>query len=192
MSEPGRRAPAPPALRQVQRFINTNDFERGGEQLSSPSDLGDWLVEERLLDRRVEVTDQQLAHAIELREALRTLVAAHNDVLGDTAAAIAVVNEVAWSTQLRPLLSGDEHSLLEPTAPEIDAALGRIVALVHRAVADRTWLRLKACERDQCRWAFYDYSKNKSGRWCHSSVCGSRVRSRRAYERRRAAGSTDR
>jgi predicted RNA-binding Zn ribbon-like protein len=51
-----------------------------------------------------------------------------------------------------------------------------------------TWGRLKACEREVCRWAFYDRSMNRSGHWCSMSVCGQREKSRRAYRRRRARG----
>ena len=44
---------------------------------------------------------------------------------------------------------------------------------------------MKACERDSCRWVFYDRSKNRSGSWCDPADCGTRERSRRAYRRRR-------
>ena len=74
--------------------------------------------------------------------------------------------------------------LLEPSAGGVDGALGRIVAAIHAGVADGTWERLKACERDVCRWAFYDHSKNRSGHWCSMAVCGQREKNRRAYRRR--------
>ena len=41
---------------------------------------------------------------------------------------------------------------------------------------DGTWGRLKACAEDGCRWAFYDASRNQSGRWCSMAVCGNRPR----------------
>ena len=66
----------------------------------------------------------------------------------------------------------------------LDSALGRIVAALHAGIADGTWPRLKACERDTCRWAFYDHSRNRSGHWCSMAVCGSREKNRRAYRRR--------
>ncbi len=49
-------------------------------------------------------------------------------------------------------------------------------------MVDGTWSRLKACR--QCEWAFYDWSKNRSGRWCAMSVCGNRTKVR-AYRARR-------
>src|SRR5215208_4533273 len=39
LNDPGGRAPAPGALRQVQRFVNTVDFENGIEELTDPAAL---------------------------------------------------------------------------------------------------------------------------------------------------------
>jgi predicted RNA-binding Zn ribbon-like protein len=36
-----------------------------------------------------------------------------------------------------------------------------------------------------CRWAFYDYSKNRSASWCLMQLCGNR-RKIRAYRERHA------
>jgi predicted RNA-binding Zn ribbon-like protein len=80
----------------------------------------------------------------------------------------------------------DPATRFEPTAGGVDGALGHVVAAIHAAVAEGTWDRLKACERDVCRWAFYDHSKNRSGHWCSMAVCGQREKNRRAYRRRRA------
>ena len=41
-----------------------------------------------------------------------------------------------------------------------------LLAIVHESMRDGTWLRLKACPADDCRWAFYDHSRNRSGTWC--------------------------
>src|ERR671914_22880 len=72
----------------------------------------------------------------------------------------------------RRVLAAPFSARLEPAAGGVDGALGRIVAVIHAAIADGTWERLKACERDVCRWAFYDRSKNRSGHWCATNVCG--------------------
>jgi predicted RNA-binding Zn ribbon-like protein len=182
--EPGDRAPAPGPLRLVQRFINTNDLEGGPELLADPAALRAWLLEAELLDPRSSVGPVGHHRAIELREALRALAAAHAGLPHDPGAA-RIVDDVARRARLRPVLD-DPGSRLEPEAEGLDGALGRIVAAVHASVAGGTWQRLKACERDVCRWAFYDRSKNRSGHWCSMAVCGQREKSRRAYRRRRA------
>jgi predicted RNA-binding Zn ribbon-like protein len=180
--EPGDRAPAPGALRLVQVFVNTNDLEGGPELLHSPAALHEWLVEAGLLDSNTRVAPEDHARAIELREAIRGLVSAHAGLPHDRDDAD-VVNAAAQRAGLRPVLD-DPATRFEPAAGGIDGALGRIVAAIHAAVAEGTWERLKACERDVCRWAFYDHSKNRSGHWCSMAVCGQREKNRRAYRRR--------
>jgi predicted RNA-binding Zn ribbon-like protein len=184
-AEPGDRAPAPGSLRLVQVFVNTNDLEGGPELLSDAAALRDWLVEAGLLAAGEPVSDEDHARAIELREAIRELVSAHAGLPHDPAAA-EVVNRAGERAGLRPVLD-DPATRFEPSAPGIDGAFGRIVAAIHAATADGTWSRLKACERDVCRWAFYDHSKNRSGHWCSMAVCGQREKNRRAYRRRVAA-----
>ena len=47
--------------------------------------------------------------------------------------------------------------------------------------------RVKECPHEEggCGWLFYDASKNRSRRWCDMAGCGSRVKMRRMYARRR-------
>lgn len=185
MANDGHRDPAPPALRIVQNFVNTNDVEAGNERLNSPAALHEWLVE-NLLDGDIELSAEDLARAIALREAIRALISAHNNLPADIQTATEQFNAVTERAGLVPQLSPSGASRLEPRATGLDGALGHVLAAIYAAINDRTWPRMKACERDSCHWAFYDHSKNQSGRWCHSAICGTRERSRRAYQRRRA------
>ena len=89
------------------------------------------------------------------------------------------------NARIAPHFDPTGSSRLVPGANGVAGALGTIVAAVHDAVYGGTWTRLKACECGHCRWAFYDASRNRSGRWCSMSVCGSRERSQRAYRRAR-------
>lgn len=182
--EPGDRAPAPGPLRVVQRFVNTNDLETGPDLLPDAAALRAWFAEAGLGDVAVDAEDH--ARAIALREAIRELVCAHAGLPHDPAAG-EIVNEAGRRAGLRPVLA-DPATRFEPAAGGADGALGRIVAAIHASIAAGTWERLKACERDICRWAFYDHSKNRSGHWCSMAVCGQREKNRRAYRRRRARG----
>jgi predicted RNA-binding Zn ribbon-like protein len=180
-AEPGDRAPAPGPLRLVQRFVNTVDLEGGPELLPDAAALREWLVSDRLLDAGARVTRADHRRAIALREAIRELAAAHAGHDHDPGAA-EIVNAAARRAGLHPVLGATTR--LEPAAGGVDAALGRIVAAIHAAVAEGTWPRLKACDRHACRWAYDDRSKNRSGHWCSMAVCGSREKNRRAYRRR--------
>jgi predicted RNA-binding Zn ribbon-like protein len=50
--------------------------------------------------------------------------------------------------------------------------------------------RVKECppEEGGCGWLFYDMSKNRSRRWCDMAECGSRIKMRRYYARKRSGG----
>jgi predicted RNA-binding Zn ribbon-like protein len=185
-SEPGGRSPAPGPLRLVQRFVNTVDLEGGPELIGDAAALRDWLVAAGVLDRGERVSAAAHGRALELREAIRALAAAHAGAPDDARAA-AVVSAAAARARLRPVLHDASTMRLEPETGGVDGALGRIVAAIQDAIVEGTWPRLKACDRHSCRWAFYDRSKNQSSHWCSTATCGSREKNRRAYRRRRAA-----
>jgi len=79
---------------------------------------------------------------------------------------------------------------LEAAGEGVDAALARLLAIIYRATVDGTWARFKVCGNDTCRWAFYDQSRNRSGRFC-GTACGDAVNAR-AYRRRRAVAASPR
>jgi predicted RNA-binding Zn ribbon-like protein len=186
MPHAGHRDPAPDPLRIVQGFVNTKDVEAGRERLNSPAALHEWLIEQHLIADDVELSVGDLIRTVEIREAIRALLAAHNNLPVDVQTATTQLNAAAERAEFVPQLDLSGGSRLEPRATGLDRALGQILAAIHAATANGTWERMKACERDSCRWAFYDHSKNRSGRWCQAATCGTRERSRRAYQRRRA------
>jgi len=186
MAEPGQRDPAPAPLATVQAFVNTNDLEGGRERLGSPDDLRAWLVDHELLEPAGDVSDDELRRAIAMREAIRALAAGHNHLPADSESAMALLNAQAERARLAPELDVQEGLRIVPRAGGVDGALGQLLAALYASVSDGTWDRLKACERDSCRWVFYDRSKNRSGSWCDPADCGTRERSRRAYRRRKA------
>jgi len=184
-NQPADRAPAPESIRIVQRFINSVDLEGGPEAWPDARALGRWLTGADLLAPGARVSAADHGRAVALREALRALAFANAGHPHDQRA-VATVNAAGGRGQLHPQLTGPATAALEPGASGVDGALGRIVAALHAGIADGTWARLKACERDTCRWAYYDHSRNRSGQWCSMAVCGSREKSKRAYRRRRA------
>ena len=87
--------------------------------------------------------------------------------------------------------TGPDETTLEPAASGVDGALGRLLAIVARAIEDGTWQRLKVCPADTCQWAFYDASRNRSAVWCDMRVCGNRAKVRGFRERTRAGGAVE-
>jgi predicted RNA-binding Zn ribbon-like protein len=86
--------------------------------------------------------------------------------------------------------AGNGESALVPAGEGADAVVAELLAIVHEAMADGTWTRLKACRSETCEWAFYDHSRNRSGTWCSMAVCGNREKAR-TYRRRHTAPGGD-
>jgi len=158
---------APEPLRLVQRFVNTVDHEHHREWIGTRAELAEFLG--------CEEADADVERAHELREALRTLLRANNGAKLD-ADTLETVNRAAAGVRLE--LDEDGRVVVGAEDP-----LARIVGVAFGAMLDGTWSRLKACRN--CKWAFYDYSKNRSASWCSMQLCGNRLKTR-AYRSRRA------
>jgi predicted RNA-binding Zn ribbon-like protein len=182
------REPAPAPLLVVQELVNTLDVERGEDLLVSPEGFADWLRGHDLPGGDAPLAASDVAAAVELREALRALLRTNAGGPVDPAA-IALVNRVSERSPLRVEVGADgDAALREAGAHGAEAAFARVLAAMYAAIADGTWQRLKACASPDCRWAFYDRSRNRSGHWCDMSVCGSRHKVR-AYRARHAQAS---
>ena len=170
---------APQPLWLVQSFVNTVDLENKREWLADPAALAAWAREQELVSTKTTFTSSDLDQAVELREAFRALLAANRDRRRD-AAALALLTETARAAQLAVVFVG-ETPKLEPAATGIEGLCGQLVSVAVTAMLDGSWERLKACRN--CRWAFFDESKNRSAHWCSMALCGNRLKTR-AYRRR--------
>jgi predicted RNA-binding Zn ribbon-like protein len=177
---------APGELEHVRAFVNTIDLEAGAEELTGPDELAAWLVLRGLAPAGLVATNHDLERAIGLREALRAVLFAHNVDALVTADAASELDLAAARAQLRLRFDKQGTGTLQPEAEGVDAALGRLLAIVHRSAAEGSWARLKACRDETCEWAFYDHTKNRSGAWCNMAVCGNRAKAR-AYRGRRGS-----
>jgi predicted RNA-binding Zn ribbon-like protein len=177
---------APGELEVVRTFVNTVDREEGEEQLSSPTALVSWLVEQGLAPVGTHASPEDLRRAVGVREALRVVLRAHNG--GDPAppGTYQTLDDAVCRAQVRlRFREQDAAAALESEADGVDGAVGRILTIVQESIAQGTWIRLKACREHTCEWAFYDHTKNRSGAWCNMGVCGNRAKAR-AYRERHA------
>jgi predicted RNA-binding Zn ribbon-like protein len=174
---------APGRLALVERFVNTRDIEAGHDDLGTPEALGAWLAVHGLAAAGASWTAADLQRVLDLREGLRALLVTNNGGGADPAA-VAMVTALGRETPLAAAVDETGRTSLEPLGAGIAAPLGRLLAIVVAAQADGSWSRLKACQADHCRWAFYDGSRNRSRTWCSMRVCGNRAKAR-AYRARR-------
>ncbi|MCX6835844.1 MAG: CGNR zinc finger domain-containing protein [candidate division Zixibacteria bacterium] len=63
---------------------------------------------------------------------------------------------------------------------DVTALIARIAADFCQTLAEGEPARIKICGNKDCRWVFYDRSKNRSRRWCEGDTgCGSLMKVRR-------------
>ncbi|MBW3561028.1 MAG: CGNR zinc finger domain-containing protein [Actinobacteria bacterium] len=180
-------ADAPGDLAVVEAFVNTVTYnwdEPAEERLADPPALDRWLREHGLVGDGQRVTDRaDLDRAVALREALRELLHANHDEADPAADALELLEAESRRAPLAVAFGDTGHAALAPVGTGIDRAVAILLAIVFHAMHDGTWQRLKACRNDGCRWAFYDSSRNRSGRWCDMAVCGNRAKVRAYRER---------
>ncbi len=174
--------PAPGDLRFVQAFVNTLDVESGRDAFGDPEGVAAWLKRHGALAPSARVGEAERRSVVAFREALRTLLTEGRERDAD---ALAVLDEAGRKGRLRVGTTADGGLALEPAGDDVWAALAELLAVAQQAMREGTWERLKVCASDDCRWAFYDSSKNRSGAWCSMKVCGNRakVREHRARQR---------
>jgi predicted RNA-binding Zn ribbon-like protein len=165
-------------------FVNTAGFDPKREDLPTPAVLVEWLSGHDL-DPGSRATKADLEEARAVREALRDLLSAHNEVQTDVPRATAVLDAAAQRSGLG-IRFADGVAHAEPSAPGVRGALGRVLAEVSVGMADGTWERMKVCRADDCLHAFLDTAKNRSRAWCSMQSCGNRAKVA-AYRERHTA-----
>jgi predicted RNA-binding Zn ribbon-like protein len=191
LPQPGGRAPAPGELVLVQSFINSHYdlvVDHGRDLLTTPEGLAGWLEQRDLVMSPAGFRSRDVRRAIAAREGLRALAGANN--AGGTrpgAPAIMALNQAAEGATLEVRFGDGGPCFTAPGGRPLDRALGIVFAIASTAMIAGTWSRLKACPGEDCGWAFYDHSRNQSGRWCSMAVCGGRAKARSHYERHRGS-----
>jgi predicted RNA-binding Zn ribbon-like protein len=163
------------ALELIRDFVNTRDVEEGTDALAEPAAMAQW-VGERAAIEAADPDPAEHARTLELREALRAMLLANNGV-EVAPAALAPLRAAAGRARIRVGVEGDELELR--SQPEGLAAFeARLLLAVADAQARGSWERIKSCPADDCQWAFYDRSRNRSRTWCSMEVCGNRSKTR--------------
>jgi predicted RNA-binding Zn ribbon-like protein len=67
------------------------------------------------------------------------------------------------------------------TEKDADTATRAAVALIECYLglrATNQWARVNACAASDCRWTYFDTTRNNSRRWCDMADCGNRAKNR--------------
>jgi predicted RNA-binding Zn ribbon-like protein len=170
-------------LLRVQGFVNTRDLEDATDVLDVPATARQWFLGAGLIDGATDVSASELERARGVREAIRGLIEADSP---DLDGRLEPLKELAASHRARLTLAADGAIALENSRHGgLDDGLFDLLLIIHRSQQDGTWGRLKICANDECRWAFYDRSRNQQGSWCNMASCGNRLKNRELRARRR-------
>ncbi|MDG4666866.1 CGNR zinc finger domain-containing protein [Mycobacterium sp. 236(2023)] len=177
--------PAPPPLRRIQALVNTVERPDGSDRLNDVADARPWLVDNDLLAASTELSSADLSLVVEVREALRALLVRNGGGPAPTQDALAPLRRV--TAAVRPSVDVDGSVALRVDGDDVASRLAGLLLVVRDAQRDGSWARLKACGNDECRWAFYDASRNHGGTWCDMASCGNKLKNRQFRARKRAA-----
>jgi len=144
----------------IVRFINTLDVESGSDVLDTLAGWQSWLAAQGLDGCFGRESRHTLRQARELRDDLRTMAGGER------------------CGQMRQV--GIQVALTADGEVELSAqsAVGFVAAAAAKVAIEQRLDRVKVCPADDCRWAFYDTSRNRSRQWCSMDICGNRAKAR--------------
>lgn len=147
-------------------FLNTLDVEERTDTMADLDEWRAWVTSALRVDGSGETARTRDA-AVRLRDHLRDVAAGATPATDPNQQAIPVTVEV-------------DESGVRLSAGTV---VGRIATAVARLAIENRWDRVKICPADDCRYAFYDESRNHSRQWCSMRVCGNRAKARAHRER---------
>lgn len=162
-----RRAPG--RLELVRRLLNTTHLETGWELLGGRHEAARWLAGEGFAADGT-LTERRAAVLRSFRERLRGSIEHPTSATGETTEWL-----FAPDRRVVQFVLVDDVPLLEGAGGDaVERYLTTLTLVVGEALRDGLWPRFRTCANARCRWAFYDNSRNASGRWCSMDVCGAR------------------
>lgn len=156
------------------------------ELLTQPKLLSDWAVQADLLDAGIGVTDDDLAAAIALREAIYRTVIARLEHRRPKPADVELLNEHGSRHQLTPRLDRTGTARREGDTSRLLASLA---ADLLDLLAGADIEKVKGCAHPGCSRLYVDSSRAKNRHWCGMGTCGNKAKVRAFRERQRASAS---
>lgn len=197
MSKASRKFKVPDQLANLYDFANTLDirhFTHHGvphvqdDELGGPRELGAWMAKRGLLFTGARITPPMFGDALQLRASVRAYLQCDPAERRKNKEAVQSLNA---ALKLFPLVARAQvdHSMVLGTArDDALAGLSAVVAELYDGSVRGTLDRLKMCAAEECRRVFFDRSKPATRRWCMSTLCGNRMKTRAYRERQRDAG----
>jgi predicted RNA-binding Zn ribbon-like protein len=195
MSKDSRKFKVPDELANLYDFANSLDvrhFVHHGAQhqqsdkLAGPRELGTWMAQRGLMkDNASKIAPAMFDVALRLRTDIRAYLACDVAERRKNAPVADHLNKALASFPLAAAIRGG-RLVLRPSRSDAIAGLSHVVAELYEGSITGTLDRLKMCAAEECRRVFFDRSKPATRRWCMSTLCGNRIKTRNYRERHRA------
>ena len=196
MSKASKQFKVPDELANLYDFANSLDVRHfthhgvqhvQGDELGSPRELGAWMAARGLSWTGAKITPAMFETALQLRASVRFYLERDPIERRRNKDAVQSLNK---AMSLFPLLADarSDRMTLRGAREDALAGLSLVVAELYDGSVRGTLDRLKMCAADECRRLFYDRSKPATRRWCMSTLCGNRIKTRNYRERQRGAG----
>jgi predicted RNA-binding Zn ribbon-like protein len=197
MSKSSRKFQVPDQLANLYDFANSLDVRHfthhgvqhvQGDELSGPRELGAWMSQRGLLFTSAKITPAMFDAALQLRAGIRAYLQCDPAERRRSKDAMQALDT---AMRLFPLLAearGDRGMVLRGARNDALAGLSAVVAELYDGSVTGILDRLKTCAAEECRRVFFDRSKPATRRWCMSTLCGNRMKTRTYRERHRDAG----
>jgi predicted RNA-binding Zn ribbon-like protein len=196
MSKASKQFKVPDELANLYDFANSLDVRHfthhgvqhvQGDELGSPRELGAWMAARGLSWTGAKITPAMFETALQLRASVRFYLERDPIERRRNKDAVQSLNK---AMSLFPLLADarSDRMTLRGARDDALAGLSLVVAELYDGSVRGTLDRLKMCAAEECRRLFYDRSKPATRRWCMSTLCGNRIKTRNYRERQRDAG----
>jgi predicted RNA-binding Zn ribbon-like protein len=151
-------------------LINAHPIGGSADAFDSTAGAVAYLAESGFAAGDVKVTPAGLRELRVLRDALIAVIERPDDRGAWTA-----IDEIGARSRLRVHITGPGQSQLVSAAAGAQAIVDETLAILHGALADGTWSRVRLCALDACHAAFYDATRSRTQRWHSYAVCGNRT-----------------
>jgi predicted RNA-binding Zn ribbon-like protein len=169
----------------VRHFVHHGTQHQQSDELAGPRELGTWMAQRGLMkDNAGKVAPAMFAAALRLRSDIRAYLACDPAERRKNAPVADHLTKAMASFPLAAAMQ-DGRLVLQPSRNDAVAGVSHVVAELYEGSITGTLDRLKMCAAEECRRVFFDRSKPATRRWCMSSLCGNRIKTRNYRERHR-------
>jgi predicted RNA-binding Zn ribbon-like protein len=197
MSKQSRKFQLPDELANLYDFANSLDVRHfthhgvqhvEGDELGDPRQLGAWMSRRGLLFTNAKITPAMFEAALQLRASVRSYLECDPAERRNNGAAVRSLNTAMRLFPLCAEARNGDVMALRATRGDALAGLSSVVAELYDGSVRGTLDRLKICAAEECRRVFFDRSRPATRRWCMSTLCGNRAKTRTYRARQRDAG----